>query len=97
MLYKFTEWKQLKNKRCIGRIYGNYSGNWESFTDAKLDCKSDSNCKGLYVDEECRSDDEYHRYHLCNQTAALESDSGSCLYTKLGINIFESCTEGQSQ
>ena len=76
-------------KRCIGNIYGNYSGNWDPLTDAKIDCISDPNCKGVYV-EYC--DREYPGIHLCHQTAELESNSRSCVYSKLGI-IFESCTE----
>ena len=90
MCKHFIEWKELSSKRCIGSIYGNYS----TLADAKLNCISDSNCKGVHAEYA----NMQNIYHLCYQTAKLQSnlvlvqDPESFVYTKLGINTFDACT-----
>ena len=85
-------------KRCIGNIYGNYS----TKAEAKLKCISDSNCKEVYVQWLsnvqsvpklfCNEITKSACYHLCHQTAALESNPGYPVYIKLGIQTFDSST-----
>ena len=87
MCEHITEWKKLSSKRCTGSIYGNYS----ILADAKLNCISDSNCKGVHA-EYANHLHGNHLYHLCYHTGTLDSHSRSFVYTKLGINTFDSCT-----
>ena len=88
MCKHFIEWKKLSSKRCIGSIYGNFS----TLADAKLNCISDSNCKGVYDAGDCNSPFQNHCYYLCHQTAALESNPGYPVYIKLGIQTYDSST-----
>ena len=88
MCKHFIEWKELSSKRCIGSIYGNYS----TVADAKLNCSSDSNCKGVTDAADCNGPFQDGCYHLCHQTAVLESNPGYSVYIKLGIQTFDSST-----